>query len=156
MEFEQQLILTAQELLSEGKGLLAADESYGTVGKRFAKINVESTPETRRSYRELLFTTEQLQKYISGVILFDETIRQQSQQKIPFTDILKDKGIIPGIKVDKGTKPLAAFEGEKVTEGLDGLRERLSEYRDLGARFTKWRAVIKIGSFPSFLIMHRY
>jgi fructose-bisphosphate aldolase, class I len=142
---EQKLQETAQAIVAEGKGILAADESDSTIMKRFDSIGVESTEENRRAYRELLFTTEGVEEYISGVILFDETIRQSSSDGTPFPKLLESKGVIPGIKVDKGAKPLALAEGETVTEGLDGLRERLGEYRELGARFAKWRAVISIG-----------
>jgi fructose-bisphosphate aldolase class I len=135
----------AQALVPEGKGILAADESFGTIKKRFDSINVVSTEETRRSYREMLFTTPGVEEFISGVILFDETIRQATQDGTSFPEVLAGKGIIPGIKVDKGAKALAGFPGERITEGLDGLRERLVEYDELGARFTKWRAVITIG-----------
>jgi len=140
----QELQEIARAIVAEGKGILAADESTGTIKKRFDSIGVESTEETRRAYRELLFTTEGAEEYISGVILYDETIRQKASDGTPFPELLESKGIIPGIKVDKGAKPLAHAEGETITEGLDGLRERLAEYRDLGARFTKWRAVISI------------
>ncbi len=136
---------TAQALVAPGKGILAADESSGTIEKRFDSIGVESTEENRRAYRDLLFTTEGAGEFISGVILYDETIRQSSEDGTPFPKLLEGKGIIPGIKVDKGAKDLANAPGEKVTEGLDGLRERLAEYVELGARFTKWRAVITIG-----------
>jgi len=136
---------TAKALVAEGKGILAADESDRTIKKRFDSIGVESTEENRRAYRELLFTTEGVEEYISGVILFDETIRQGASDGTPFPKLLESRGIIPGIKVDKGTKPLALAEGETITEGLDGLRERLAEYRELGARFTKWRATYSIG-----------
>src|SRR3989440_10296234 len=136
---------TARALVAEGKGILAADESDGTIKKRFDSIGVESTEENRRAYRDLLFTTEGVEEYISGVILFDETIRQSSADGPPFPKLLESKGVIPGIKVDKGAQPLALAEGETITEGLDGLRGRLEEYRELGARFTKWRAVITIG-----------
>jgi fructose-bisphosphate aldolase, class I len=136
---------TAAAIVAEGKGILAADESEGTIKKRFDSISVESTEENRRGYRDLLFTTEGVEDYISGVILFDETIRQSSADGTPFPKLLESKGVIPGIKVDKGAKPLALAEGETVTEGLDGLRARLDEYRELGARFAKWRAVITIG-----------
>jgi fructose-bisphosphate aldolase class I len=135
----------ARALVAEGKGILAADESEGTIKKRFDSIDVESTEENRRAYRELLFTTEGVEEFISGVIMFDETIRQSTSDGTPFPELLESKGVIPGIKVDKGAKPLAEAEGETVTEGLDGLRERLAEYYELGARFTKWRAVISIG-----------
>jgi fructose-bisphosphate aldolase, class I len=136
---------TARALVAPGKGILAADESDGTIKKRFDSIGIESTEDNRRAYRDLLFTTEGAEEFISGVILFDETIRQQALDGTPFPTLLEQKGIIPGIKVDKGAKPLAGAEGETVTEGLDGLRERLKEYRELGAKFTKWRAVISIG-----------
>ncbi|HSB39805.1 MAG TPA: class I fructose-bisphosphate aldolase, partial [Gaiellaceae bacterium] len=136
---------TARALVAEGKGILAADESDGTIKKRFDSIGVESTEENRRGYRELLFTTEGAEEYISGVILFDETIRQSAADGTPFPKVLQGRGIIPGIKVDKGAKPLALAPGETITEGLDGLRARLQEYRELGAKFTKWRAVITIG-----------
>lgn len=142
---QQELEATARALVPQGKGLLAADESLGTIKKRFKSIEVDSTEETRRSYRELLFTTPGIEEFISGVILFDETIRQEAEDGTLFPDVLSQKAIIPGIKVDKGTTDLAGFPGEKITEGLDGLRDRLSEYVDFGARFTKWRAVITIG-----------
>jgi fructose-bisphosphate aldolase, class I len=135
----------AKALVAEGKGILAADESSGTIKKRFDSIDVESTEENRRSYRDLLFTTEGAEEFISGVILYDETIRQSSADGTPFPKLLERKGIIPGIKVDMGAKPLAGAPEETITEGLDGLRERLEEYHALGARFTKWRAVISIG-----------
>jgi fructose-bisphosphate aldolase, class I len=135
---------TAVALVAEGKGILAADESDGTIKKRFDSIGVESTAENRRAYRELLFTTEGVEEYISGVILYDETIRQSAADGTPFPRLLESKGIIPGIKVDKGAKPLANSDGETITEGLDGLRERLEEYRGLGARFAKWRATYTI------------
>jgi fructose-bisphosphate aldolase, class I len=136
---------TAKALVAEGKGILAADESDGTIKKRFDSISVESTEDNRRAYRELLFTTPGAEEFISGVILYDETLRQSGSDGTPFPELLSSRGIIPGIKVDKGTKPLAGAEGETVTEGLDGLRDRLEEYYELGARFTKWRAVISIG-----------
>ncbi|HET9324341.1 MAG TPA: class I fructose-bisphosphate aldolase [Gaiellaceae bacterium] len=136
---------TAKALVAEGKGILAADESSGTIKKRFDSIRVESTEENRRAYRDLLFTTPGAEEFISGVILYDETIRQTSADGTPFPKLLESKGIIPGIKVDLGAKPLAGSPGETITEGLDGLRERLEEYYELGARFTKWRAVISIG-----------
>src|SRR5947207_8897834 len=142
---EQKLNQTAKAIVAEGKGILAADESTGTIKKRFDSIGTESTEENRRAYRDLLFTTEGAEEFISGVILYDETIRQSSADGTPFPKLLSSKGIIPGIKVDKGAKPLALAEGETVTEGLDGLRDRLAEYRELGARFAKWRAVITIG-----------
>jgi len=140
----QELQKTAQAIVADGKGILAADESGGTIKKRFDSIGVESNEEARRAYRDLLFTTEGAEEYIGGVILFDETLRQSSADGTPFPKLLESKGIIPGIKVDTGAKPLALAEGETVTEGLDGLRERLHEYRELGARFAKWRAVITI------------
>jgi fructose-bisphosphate aldolase class I len=136
---------TAETLVAPGKGILAADESTGTIKKRFDSIGVESTEEMRRAYRQMLFTTPDLGEHISGVILFDETIRQSTDDGIPFVKLLEAAGSIPGIKVDIGAKPLALFPGETVTEGLDGLRERLTDYRGLGARFAKWRATIIIG-----------
>jgi fructose-bisphosphate aldolase class I len=145
MDF-QELEKVAEAIVADGKGILAADESTGTIKKRFDSIGVESTEETRRAYRELLFTTEGAEEFIGGVILYDETIRQQASDGTPFPKLLESKGILPGIKVDTGAKPLALAEGETVTEGLDGLRERLAEYRELGARFAKWRAVITIGN----------
>ena len=141
----QDLTATARAIVAPGKGILAADESTGTIKRRFDAIGVESTEENRRAYRELLFTTEGIEEYISGVILFDETIRQSSADGTPFPKLLSSKGIIPGIKVDKGAKPLALSDGETITEGLDGLRGRLEEYRGLGARFAKWRAIYSIG-----------
>jgi fructose-bisphosphate aldolase class I len=135
----------AQALVAKGKGILAADESQPTIKKRFDKINLVSTEETRRAYRELLFTTPDLASFISGVIMFDETMRQSTEAGVPLPMVLIGQGIIPGIKVDRGTKPLAGFPNEKITEGLDGLRDRLIEYRSLGAKFAKWRAVITIG-----------
>src|SRR5256714_13864686 len=136
---------TAKALVAEGQGILAADESDSTIKKRFDSIGVESTEENRRTYRDLLFTTPGIEEFISGVILFDETIRQSSADGTPFPKLLESRGIIPGIKVDKGAKPLANAPGETITEGLDGLRERLEEYRGLGARFAKWRAHYPIG-----------
>jgi fructose-bisphosphate aldolase class I len=136
---------TARALVAEGKGILAADESLPTIGKRFQSIELESNEDNRRAYRDMLFTTPGLEDFVSGVILFDETIRQSSGDGTPFTDLLATKGIIVGIKVDRSAKDLALHPGEKVTEGLDGLRGRLEEYFSLGARFTKWRAVITIG-----------
>ena len=140
-----ELAATARALVAPGKGILAADESSGTIKKRFASIEVESTEEHRRDYRELLFTTEGAAEFISGVILYDETLRQRAADGTPLAEVLSGQGIICGIKVDAGTTALAGFPGEKVTEGLDGLADRLTEYRELGARFTKWRAVITIG-----------
>jgi fructose-bisphosphate aldolase class I len=136
----------ARALVAEGKGILAADESTGTIKKRFDSIGVESTEENRRAYRDLLFTTEGVDEYISGVILFDETIRQSSSDGTPFTKLLADHGVIPGIKVDAGAKPLALSDGETITEGLDGLRPRLEEYYGLGARFAKWRATYSVAA----------
>jgi fructose-bisphosphate aldolase class I len=142
----QQLQSTAQALVAEGKGILAADESTGTIKKRLDSIGVESTEESRRAYRELLFTTEGAEEFISGVILYDETIRQSASDGTPFPKLLESKGVIPGIKVDTGAKPLALTDGETITEGLDGLRDRLEEYRELGARFAKWRATYSIAA----------
>jgi fructose-bisphosphate aldolase class I len=136
---------TARALVADSKGILAADESHPTIAKRFKGIELESTEANRRAYRDMLFTTAGLEDFISGVILFDETIRQSSGDGTAFADLLASKGIIPGIKVDKSAKDLALFPGEKITEGLDGLRGRLEEYVSMGARFTKWRAVITIG-----------
>src|SRR5665213_3622548 len=135
---------TAKALVAPGKGFLAADESDGTIKKRFAAIGLESTEEHRRAYREMLFTTPGAEEYISGVILFDETIRQSASDGTAFPELLASKGIIPGIKVDKGAKPLALADGETVTEGLDGLRERFADYYGLGARFAKWRATYSV------------
>jgi len=137
--------LTARSLVSPGKGILAADESAPTIEKRFRAVDVPSTVENRRAYRDMLFTTPGIEEHISGVILFDETIRQCSADGTPFPKALERRGIVPGIKVDAGAKALAGFPGEKVTEGLDGLRDRIAEYLGLGARFAKWRAVIDIG-----------
>ncbi len=136
---------TASALVAPAKGILAADESLGTIEKRFKPLGIESTEETRRKYRELLFTTPDIEKYISGVILFDETIRTNASDGNNFARLLEDRGIIPGIKVDKGAVELANFSKEKITEGLDGLRDRLLEYKSFGAKFTKWRTVIIIG-----------
>jgi fructose-bisphosphate aldolase, class I len=145
-----ELRATAQAMVGKHRGLLAADESTSTIGKRFTSIKLESTDETRRLYRELLFTTPGATDNISGVILYDETIRQKTKDGVPFPTYLTQQGMIPGIKVDTGAKPLAGFPGETITEGLDGLRERLAEYYQLGARFAKWRAVIDIrSSIPS-------
>ena len=141
----QEMEKTAAAMVAKGKGILAIDESFPTIKKRFDAINLESTEENRRAYRDLLITNPGGEKYISGMILFDETIRQSTADGTPFTEALIRQGIMPGIKVDAGAKPLAGHDGEKVTEGLDGLRDRLAEYRELGARFAKWRAVITIG-----------
>ena len=135
---------TALAMVADGKGILAADESTGTAGKRLEAVNIESTDESRRDYRELLFTTPGLGDYISGAILYEETIRSETSDGRPMTKALEDNGVMPGIKVDTGAKPLALAEGEKVTEGLDGLRDRLTEFVEMGARFTKWRGVINI------------
>lgn len=140
-----ELEFIARSLVPEGKGILAADESFGTIKKRFDSVGAASTEENRRAYREMLFTTPGVEEFISGVIMFDETIRQTTQDGTSLSDVLAQKGVMPGIKVDKGAKDMAGFPGERVTEGLDGLRERLVEYHDLGARFAKWRAVITIG-----------
>jgi fructose-bisphosphate aldolase, class I len=147
-----QLNKVAQAMVAPGRGILAADESSGTIKKRFDAIGVESTPDTRRDYRELLFrSTEGMSKCISGVILYDETIRQEAKDGTPLVTLIAKAGAIPGIKVDKGTKPLPFSPGEVITEGLDGLRERLVDYRGLGAKFAKWRAVIDIGpAIPSY------
>lgn len=145
----------ARALVAPGKGILAADESSPTIAKRFTSISVESTEDNRRDYREMLFRTEGAEEFVSGVILFDETLRQNAADGTPLVDLLKSKGVIPGIKVDKGAKALAGAEGETVTEGLDGLRERLAEYAGLGAGFAKWRAVIKItDDLPSDYCLH--
>jgi fructose-bisphosphate aldolase class I len=142
---------TAAGMVAAGKGLLAADESSATVAKRFGGVNVENTEANRRTYRDMLFTTPGIGKYISGVILFDETIKQQSLGGVAFPKMLEDQGIIPGIKVDGGAKDLPSHPGELVTEGLDNLRGRLADYFKLGARFAKWRAVITIGKdMPSW------
>ena len=140
-----QMAQTATAMVAEGKGILAIDESQPTIKKRFDTIDIESTEENRRAYRELLITAHGSQEFISGMILFDETLRQKTRAGVPFPEVMIENGIMPGIKVDKGAKDLAGHPGEKVTEGLDGLRERLAEYRELGARFAKWRAVITIG-----------
>jgi fructose-bisphosphate aldolase, class I len=141
---------TAKALVAGGKGILAADESDSTIKKRFDSIGLESTEDNRRAYRDMLFTTPGAEEFISGVILFDETIRQKGHDGTPFPELLESKGVIPGIKVDKGAKPLALADSETVTEGLDGLRERLAEYHGLGARFAKWRAVYSISdTLPS-------
>ncbi len=156
----EDLVRVANAMVAKGKGILAADESTGTMKKRLDGIGVESTETNRRDYREMLFrTSDALSEYISGVILFDETLRQEGSDGTPLVELISDAGSVPGIKIDKGAKPLAGAPGEKVTEGLDGLRERLAEYYDLGARFTKWRAVIDIGregdrSIPSAYCIH--
>jgi fructose-bisphosphate aldolase class I len=142
---KQQLERTAKELVAAGKGILAADESFGTIGKRFNAVGIEANEESRRAYREMLFTTPDIGEYLSGVILFDETIRQKTSDGTPLPKILEQQGIIPGIKVDRSTVEMPLSPGEKYTQGLDGLGERLEEYKEFGARFTKWRAVITIG-----------
>ncbi|WP_136419216.1 class I fructose-bisphosphate aldolase [Herbaspirillum sp. ST 5-3] len=134
----------ARAIVADRKGILAADESGPTIKKRFDAIQLASSEESRRRYRDILFTTEDVEQYLGGVILYEETLRQSSKDGIPFAELLSRRGIIPGIKVDKGSKALALHPGEKITEGLDGLRERLVEYRQMGARFAKWRAVIEI------------
>ena len=140
-----QLAEIAQAMVAPGKGIIAIDESNNTIKKRFDGVGIECNEDNRRAYRQMLLTTPGLNEHISGAILYDETLRQKSSDGVPFTQIMMDNGIIPGIKVDKGPQPLAGFPGEVVTEGLDGLRERLKEYAQLGARFAKWRAVINIG-----------
>jgi len=144
-EHRQELEQTANEMVAEGKGILASDESNSTMTKRLDAVGVESTEESRRRFRELMFTTEGAEEHISGVIMYDETIRQSTGDGTPFPELMASRGMIPGIKVDTGAKPLAGSPDEKVTEGLDGLRERFEEYRELGARFAKWRGVITIG-----------
>ncbi len=141
----QELYDTAGAIVADNKGILAADESTGTIKKRFDAIDVESSEETRRAYRNLLFTTPGFEDYVGGVIMYDETLRQAADDGTPFAELLTAKGVVPGIKVDTGAQDMAGFPGEKVTEGLDGLRARLEEYYGLGARFAKWRAVITIG-----------
>jgi len=135
----------ARQMVAPGKGIIAIDESAKTIKKRFDAVGIECTEETRRAYREMLLTTPHLADHISGAILYDETLRQSTKAGVPFTKVMMDAGILPGIKVDAGTKPLAGCPGETITEGLDGLRERLAEYAKLGAKFAKWRAVIHIG-----------
>ncbi|MGE5305623.1 MAG: class I fructose-bisphosphate aldolase [Alphaproteobacteria bacterium] len=141
----QELESVARAMVAKGKGILAADESMGTIKRRFDSIKIESNESNRRAYREMLFTTKGIEEAISGVILFDETLRTAASDATPFPQVLSKKGIIPGIKVDKGPVDLPGFPGEVVTEGLDGLRARVKEYKDLGAKFAKWRAVINIG-----------
>jgi fructose-bisphosphate aldolase class I len=141
---QHELNQTARKLIAEGKGILAADETVSTITKRFATLKIESTEDSRRAYREMFFTTPDVSAFISGVILQDETIRQKNDAGIPLTKVLSEQGIIPGIKVDTGAKVLAGSPEEKMTEGLDGLRDRLKEYAAMGARFAKWRAVIRI------------
>ena len=148
--FKEELIKTAKEICTPGKGILAADESTGTIGQRFVKINVENNEENRRAYRELLFTTENLEKHISGIIMFDETVRQSTADGRKFTEVLRGKGIHCGIKVDTGLVEIGGTRGETATQGLDGLGKRCAEYYAMGCRFAKWRAVLKIdGELPS-------
>src|SRR6266511_4909912 len=142
---KQELESIAQAMVAKGKGILAADESMGTIKRRFDSIKIESSENNRRAYREMLFTTNGIEEAISGVILFDETIRTSASDGTPFAQLLSKKGIMPGIKVDKGPVDIPGFPGEVVTEGLDGLRGRLKEYKELGAKFAKWRVVITIG-----------
>jgi len=155
-KFTKELIATAQAIATPGKGILAADESIGTIGQRFKPINVENTEENRRRYRELLFTTEGIEKYISGVIMFEETLFQKTSDGRPFADLLRSKGIIVGVKVDKGLKPLPGTDGETACTGLDGLAERCQKYYEAGARFAKWRAAYRIdvaAGKPSMLLI---
>jgi fructose-bisphosphate aldolase class I len=144
MKYREELAATAKAIATRGKGILAADESTGTIGKRLAQINLENTEDNRRAYRELLFTTPGWGDYCSGVILFDETIRQKSSTGKPFVDIIREAGVIPGIKVDAGTRPLPFSPGDFYTQGIDGLDQRTAEYYAMGARFAKWRAVLTI------------
>ena len=141
----EELEVVAQAMVAPGKGIIAIDESNATIKKRFDSVKIENTEENRRAYREMLLTAPKLGEHISGAILYDETIRQSTKAGVPFTKVMLDNGILPGIKVDKGPQALAGFPGELITEGLDGLRERLAEYARLGAKFAKWRAVITIG-----------
>ena len=151
----QALEKIAQSLVQPGKGVLAADESLRSTERRFAKMNLAHTPENRQAYRDLMFTTPGLEEFIDGVILFDESIRQTTLAGVPFADHLISKGIVPGIKVDRGFIDMAGFPGEKISEGLDGLGKRLEEYYQMGARFTKWRAVITIGDgIPTDACLH--
>jgi fructose-bisphosphate aldolase class I len=151
----QELNATAKEIVADHRGILAADESTGTIAKRFDSIGIASTEESRRFYRQLLFTASGMEEFVGGVILYDETIRQSTDDGTPFAQVLSSKGVVPGIKVDTGAQDLAGHRGEKVTEGLDGLRGRLEEYVGLGARFAKWRAVITIGAgIPSDACIH--
>ena len=151
----QDLESVAEALVADGKGILAADETVPTLTKRFDTLGIRSTEQSRRTYREMLFSAPDASDFISGVILQDETIRQQSAGGRPLVSLLSQQGMIPGIKVDTGAKPLAGYPGETVTVGLDGLRERLAEYRRIGARFAKWRAVIHVtASLPSPACVH--
>jgi fructose-bisphosphate aldolase, class I len=152
MTVTEEMKATAQTMVAKGKGILAADESFGTANKRFHNLGIPQTVEMRRAYREMLFTTPGIGNYFSGVILFDETIRQSTADSVPFVKVLSEAGIIPGIKLDTGAKLLSGHPGEQITEGLDGLQDRVAEYYGLGARFAKWRAVITIGkTMPSKL-----
>jgi fructose-bisphosphate aldolase class I len=144
--FDRELVATARAMVASGKGILAMDESNATCNKRFEKLGIPTTEERRRTYRELILTAPKLNEYISGAILYDETIRQSTKAGIPFSQVMKEAGIIIGIKVDAGAKELAGCAGEKITEGLDGLRDRIAEYYQMGVRFAKWRAVITIGA----------
>lgn len=144
-----QLKATAEQIVANGKGILAADESTGTIGKRFASINVENVEPNRQAYRQMLLTTDGSEAFIGGVIQYDETMRQSTTDGKPFAQLMTELGVVPGIKVDTGAKELAGHPGEMITEGLDGLRDRLAEYYDLGARFAKWRAVINIDEAKS-------
>jgi fructose-bisphosphate aldolase class I len=149
------LASTAQALVAGGKGILAADETPPTLTKRLDALKIESTPDSRRAYREMFFTTPGIAEFISGVIMQDETIRQRNSKGTPLADLLSQQGILPGIKVDNGAKPLAGSPGENITDGLDGLRDRLKEYREMGARFAKWRAVIAVSdTLPSATCVH--
>ncbi len=151
----QELESVAQAMVAKGKGILAADESMGTIKRRFDSIKIDSNENNRRAYRELLFTTKGLEESVSGVILFDETLRTAASDGTAFSQVLSKKGIMPGIKVDKGPVDIPGFPGETVTEGLDGLRARVKEYRELGATFAKWRAVITIGEgIPTYTCLH--
>ena len=144
MNFEADLIQTCKEIAQKGKGILAADESTNTIGKRFDAINTESTEANRQAYRQMLFTAPGMENHISGVILFEETLFQKTDDDVPFPKLLASKGVVPGIKIDKGLVDLALTDEEKITQGLDGLPERLAEYKKAGARFAKWRAVYNI------------
>ena len=151
----QELESVAQAMVAKGRGILAADESMGTIKRRFDSIKIDSNENNRRAYRELLFTTKGLEEAVSGVILFDETLRTAASDGTAFSQVLSKKGIMPGIKVDKGPVDIPGFPGETVTEGLDGLRARVKEYRELGAKFAKWRAVITIGEgIPTYTCLH--
>jgi fructose-bisphosphate aldolase, class I len=151
----QELESVAQAMVAKGKGILAADESMGTIKRRFDSIKIDSNENNRRAYREMLFTTKGLEEAVSGVILFDETLRTAASDGTAFSQVLSKKGIMPGIKVDKGPVDIPGFPGETVTEGLDGLRARVKEYRELGAKFAKWRAVITIGDgIPTYTCLH--